>query len=358
MVIPRILYRYLLRDFTVTWLVLFVGLTIITMVGQLPQILGRAADHEISPNLIAEVLLLMVVANAPVLILLTLLLTFVVTLGRLGSDSEITAMRAAGFSPLNLLGAGTLFAAPVIALFVVLCLSAGPRAYCAAVLARTSALRNLMSAPIHPGVFLPLGERGTLLAASVGPDGEMRGVFASSESENFTGVITAARGRIRADPANDRFLLALYDGQYYEGKPGDRNYRIVKFHEFTRPIEFPAETASCTRPGTRPTSELLGARKGEALAELNTRFGNIGMALLFLLLGVPLSMTRPRSGTYSRVPLALAVFAIAGFGVSGMSSWSSRSPATATTVMWTLMGISLIASIRWLWVLSTRSSSR
>ena len=103
---------------------------------------------------------------------------------------------------------------------------------------------------------------------------------------------------------------------------------------------------------------MLGARKGEALAELNSRFGNLGLALLFLLLGVPLSMTRPRSGTYSRVPLALAVFAIAGFGVSGMSSWSARSPATATTVMWTLMGISLIASIRWLWVLNTRSSSR
>ena len=136
-------------DLSFTWLVLFVGLTVITMVGQLPQILGRAADHEIAPQLILEVLVLMLVANAPVLMLLTLLLAFVVTLGRMGSDSEVTAMRAAGFSPLSVLGAGTLFAAPVIAVFAVVSLSAGPRAYCSAVLARTSALRNLLTAPIQ-----------------------------------------------------------------------------------------------------------------------------------------------------------------------------------------------------------------
>jgi lipopolysaccharide export LptBFGC system permease protein LptF len=74
MKMPRILYRYLLKDFFYAWVALFAGLTVITMVGQLPTILGRAADHEIAPHLILEVLMLMLVANAPVLMLLTLLL--------------------------------------------------------------------------------------------------------------------------------------------------------------------------------------------------------------------------------------------------------------------------------------------
>jgi lipopolysaccharide export system permease protein len=355
---PRILYRYLLRDFAFTWLVLFVGLTVITMVGQLPQILGRAADHEIAPQVILEVLLLMLVANAPVLMLLTLLLAFVVTLGRLGSDSEITAMRAAGFSPLSLLGAGTLFAAPVIAVLAVVALSSGPRAYCSAVLARTGVIRNLLTAPIKPGTFMPLGERGTLLAASVSPDGEMHGVFAAAENDGQSGVITAARGRIRPDLANDRFLLALYDGQYYEGKPGERKYRVIRFQEYTRPIVFPPETTSCSKPATRTTSDLLAKPGKDALAELNLRFGHLALALLFLALAVPLSVARPRSGTYSRVPLALGVFALATFGVSGIAGWSARAPGPGTAVLWTLIGIGLLLSIRWLWRMNTRASTR
>jgi lipopolysaccharide export system permease protein len=302
--------------------------------------------------------MLMLVANAPVLILLTLLLAFVVTLGRMGSDSEITAMRAAGFSPLSVLGAGTLFAAPVIAVFAVVCLSTGPRAYCSAVLARTSAIRNLLTAPIKPGTFLPLGERGTLLAASVAPDGEMRGVFAAAENDGQSGVITAARGRIRADPASDRFLLALYDGQYYEGKPGERKFRVIKFQEYTRPILLAPETTSCSKPGTRTTSDLLGEPGNDVVAELNMRFGQLSLAFLFLVLAVPLSLTRPRTGTYSRVPLALGVFAIATFGVSGVAGWSARAPGTATPVMWSLIGIAMLLGVRWMWRLNTRASSR
>ena len=76
----------------------------------------------------------------------------------------------------------------------------------------------------------------------------MHGVFAAAENDSTSGVITAARGRIRADLANDRFLLALYDGQYYEGKPGERKYRDrSSSSEFTRPILFPR------RPAPAPT---------------------------------------------------------------------------------------------------------
>ena len=85
-------------------------------------------------------------------------------------------------------------------------------------------------------------------------------------------------------------------------------------------------------------------RKGDVVSELNLRFGYLALSHCFSCCwAIPLSLTRPRSGTYSRVPLALGVFALATFGVSGMSSWSARSPRTATAVIWTLMGIALIA---------------
>ena len=119
---------YLWRTLALHWVVLFSGLMIIVTVGQLPAILGRAAEHEVASHLVFEVLVLMVVANMPIVILLTLLLAIVATIGRMCHDGEITAMRAVGFSPLNFLA--------VIAIFSLLCWVTGAviGTFCAAVL--------------------------------------------------------------------------------------------------------------------------------------------------------------------------------------------------------------------------------
>jgi hypothetical protein len=65
---------------------------LIMTIAQVPNILGRATEHELAPHLVLEVLLLMVVANAPVVILLTQLLAVVVTIGQMTHDSELIAM--------------------------------------------------------------------------------------------------------------------------------------------------------------------------------------------------------------------------------------------------------------------------
>ena len=344
----RILYQYLLRQLFINWAVLIVLLTVITTLTQLPTVLNRAAENEIAPRLVIKVLILMVVANAPVLILLTLLLTVVLTLGRLGSESELTAMRAVGFSPFNILATVAVFAAPIVALLAALTLQLAPRAYCSAVLARADAARNLVSTQIRAGRFLPFGGNSTLMVNSVAADGELRQVFFTTETAGKTVVVTATRGRIRAEPAANRFFLALYDGQYREGVPGDRRFRIVYFQEYTRVIPLPEGTTSCTRPETRDTPDLLATRGAREIGELNMRFGQLALALLFVLMAVPLSGTRPREGAYSRVPLALGIFAVGNFGILGIANWSVREPQLGTTVFWGILLAGLLLALRWL----------
>lgn len=343
-----IFQRYVLRSLAAHWLVFFLGLMTIITIGQVPLILGRAAEHELAQQLVFKVLLLMLVAQAPIGILLTLLLAIVVTIGRLTSDGELTAMRAVGFSPLNLLAVITAFSIPVVALLAFTTNEFSPLAYCKAVLARADATRNLMSAPVRPGVFVPLGERGTLLANEVAADGEMRHVFVSVDRQGLIGVLTAERGRIRADPSGDQFFLALYDGELYEGIPRERRFRIVRFRELTRPITFPLESQTCVRPDTRATRALWGSTSRRDIAELNQRFGHLALAIAVVLIGVPLSITRPRKGALSRVPAAIGLFAVSMFGIAGLSTWSARDPVLGTAVLWSVLTFAVGASALWL----------
>jgi lipopolysaccharide export system permease protein len=342
-----ILHRYLLRALALNWLLLFFGLMLIMTIAQVPNILGRATEHELAPHLILEVLFLMVVANAPIVILLTLLLAVVVTIGQLSHDSELIAMRSAGYSPLQLLAVVGVFSVPLVVTLAVITHDLAPRAYCEAILARADAARNILSARVRPGVFVPLGDRGTLFARQVAPDGELHTVFVAFDHLGLSGIMTAARGRIRAESNGERFFLALFDGEYHEGISGERHFRIVRFRELTRPIIFPLEARACVQPDTRKTIDLWGSTNGRSIAELNMRFAQTILAIVFVLVGVPLSMAGPRKGAYSRVPLAMLLYALASFGIQGVATWSARNPALGTGVLWTLMALAIIATVLW-----------
>ena len=192
-----ILQRYLLRALALNWVVLFFGLMLIMTIAQVPTILGRAAEHEVAPHLVFEVLMLMVVANMPIVILLTLLLAIVVTIGRLSHDSELTAMRAAGFSPLNLLAVVAIFSVPLVGLLAAMTHDFAPRAFCEAVLARADAARNILTRAHASWRLRAAGSAWNTFRQQVAPDGEMLHVFVSFDQ---AGAIGRAHGGARPHP--------------------------------------------------------------------------------------------------------------------------------------------------------------
>ena len=226
---PRLLYTYLLRHLSMTWLaVVGVLLTVLTL-GQVPQVLVRAAANEISADMIGRVIWWMTLANAPVILPFGTLLAVVLTMGRFGNDSELTAMRAVGMSPAKLLVPVVLLAAPITAMQGAIALHYAPTALCSAIKIRAQAVRTLALAPVRAGKFQPFGRDGTLLVDDVTEDGELRNIFATVGEKGVAQVMTAARGRIEADLANDRLQLRLFDGRRYEGIPGQGKFRIISF---------------------------------------------------------------------------------------------------------------------------------
>jgi lipopolysaccharide export system permease protein len=333
---PRILYHYIFRGLALNWLAMLALLTAVMSAGQLPAILSRAAEYEIAPNLILQVLAWMTIANAPLVILVTIMIAIVVTLGRLASDSELVAMSAAGFAPRNLLWAALLLAIPVLVLQAMITLRYAPDAFCQVVLARAQAARNIALAPIRPGRFLPVADGRTLYVERVGADGELRNIFAASQRDGNVETVTATRGRVVADPAHDRMWLELTDGERHSGKPGTRKFRVVRFRELRIGIVLPAGTTHCSRPDARASSELWNSREAPERAELHSRLGYIVMTAVLTLVAVALSKSRPRTGAYAQLPLALAIFAAYQFSAAGLTSWSSRTPSAGPWAYWSL----------------------
>jgi hypothetical protein len=60
------------------------------------------------------------------------------------------------------------------------------------------------------------------------------------------------------------------------------------------------------------------------------------MTAVLTLVAVALSKSRPRTGAYAQLPLALAIFAAYQFSAAGLTSWSSRTPSAGPWAYWSL----------------------
>ena len=333
---PRVLYGYLFRSLALTWLgVVAVLITILTF-GQVPQILVRAAENQISRDMIGQVIGWMTLANAPVLLPFGMMLAVVLTMGRFGNDSELTAMRAVGMSPGKLLIPVLLLALPATALQAAIALHLAPDALCSAVKVRAEAVRTLALAPIKPGKFQSFGRDGTLLVEDLGADGELLNIFATVGDHGSSQVMTAARGRIDADLDHDRIQLTLFEGRRYEGVPGEGKFRTVTFGEYTGWFPLPSAVRECKRADSLPTRQLMGSNEPRDRAELNARFGSVAMMLILSLLAAALAVIKPREGRYARLPSALAISLVYLMASIGLTTWSTRQPDLGPLAFWSL----------------------
>src|SRR6266481_3076307 len=95
--------RYVLREVVQTWLAVTGVLVAILVSNQLSRVLGQAADNQYGRHVVFDLIALGAVMNLSVIVPVGLLLSVVLTLGRLYHDSEMAALQACGFAPARLL---------------------------------------------------------------------------------------------------------------------------------------------------------------------------------------------------------------------------------------------------------------
>jgi lipopolysaccharide export system permease protein len=338
---PRILALYVAREAVQYAALGFLGVGAILFTQNALRQLADFASAGLQTGDVLAILGALVAMLSAYAVPVAFLFGVLVSVGRLSSDSELTAMRALGVS----LGQ---VAVPFLALALVVSAATAwllgtvePQAR--ARLRRVAADVASRGAIIEPGTFRRLDREGLrLLFVDAREDDVLRGVLLADRSRaDHPFTVVASRAHFRLEPEVARAHLVLEDGDIHF-EPADPNadtYRRIAFGSFDYSFDLGDVVAS--GPCTASPSEMPTWRVREVLDHFATHDGKppecarvktqeryavqyhrrlaLPFApLVFALLGVALGIRRSRGarswGMLLCIGLVFAYYALLSFG--------------------------------------------
>lgn len=305
-----IIDRYLLREVATPFVAISFALTTLYVTFSLTRYLTDATEGLLAANAVFTLTMLRAVIALEMLLPVALYIGLMVALGRFYSDWEVTAMKASGISERRII-------APIVSLAIVV-------GICIALLslwARPWAYNELYEFQAEARAFNELDQleagrfhydqkrdRVVYMEDRNGAK-ELTGLFVRTRDGETSQVISAKSGRFEAYAQPDGHRLDVFDAQVFRIGGGEYNL-IANFKEFTLylPTLIPASVGF--KPKRMGNAELAASSSPDAQAELQWRQSTAISALLLALLAVPLSRTQPRRGRYSKIMLAVVIYAL------------------------------------------------
>jgi len=350
---------------TLLGVLLFTFVLFLKSADQLFELLVRSsADPATVAYLFALALPPAIVFTAPIGILAGLL----VCLGRMSSDGEITAMRAAGLP-------GRRVAPPVLILALLAALGTAccslwlcPWAYRETYRIAQGLAAQQLTANIAPRVFQEQFPNSILFVRDVipGPVVRWQNIFLADlrpPSERGSGAqedaegprITVAReGVATPDPGRNRIQLSLRDARTYEaGKdPVDYYYNSSTSREMAVDAGKPRESPSRPVLGTDTGPLLRLARDSvEARVELHQRFAFPLACILLALIGIPLGISSKKSSRSAALVTTVFVAFLYRTSMIGLVGLAKRETLPVGLAVWTpnvvlaVVGLVLLARL-------------
>jgi lipopolysaccharide export system permease protein len=336
----RLISRTIFREIFVTAMLgaaLFTFVLFLQQAGRLFEFLVRTSGP---PKTVAYLFAMVVPVMLPFAIPLGVLIGTLVTLSRMSTDGEITAMRAAGVPGRRVVPAILMFG------FLAMCCAAAaslwltPWSIREEIRIKNILIASELTADVQARVFEEQFPNKVIYVGDViiGPPSRWRQIFvadvtppgerapSASERGDNPSITVAAEAIAVPDPSANRLQLSLKNGDTYEAGKDLGDYHISEYAgQMVLNAEKP-QAATVSRPvtemDTRPlyrtayrTPGLDKTAKLDAQIELNTRFALPLACILLSLAGVDL-LHRPRD---AREPVK------AGQAVAGAGGLAARS---------------------------------
>jgi lipopolysaccharide export system permease protein len=338
---PRILTLYAAREAAQYAVLGFLGVGAILFTQNALRQLAALAGAGLEPGDVFAILSALVAMLSAYAVPVAFLFGVLVSVGRLSSDSELTAMRALGLSLRQFTIPFLVLALLVSGATAWLLHSVEPRARTR--LREVAADIASRGAIIEPGTFRRLDRDGLrLLFVDGREDNELRGVLISDRSEEahpFT--VVASRAHFRIDPEDARAHLVLESGDIHfePTPPTSDSYRRIAFGTFD--YSFDVEAVVGTGPCSESPNEMSTPRLREVLdyfathdgkppdcvrvktadryeIQLHRRLALPFAPIVFALLGVSLGIRRSRGarsfGMLLCIGLVFAYYALLSLG--------------------------------------------
>lgn len=327
---------YLIREIVKPLLAICVILTIIVAGFGASRYLADAASGLLPMQSVLHLISLKLVTNLEILLPIALYLSVVGGLGRLYSDSEIAALHAAGYSELRLLRPILLLS--LLCALIVGCLSVyiRPLAHQKLFQLETQAEASFDLGSFEAGRFYESSEAGqTIFAEKIDSQHKrLEGVFLRSETDKNTQILYAKQAYQASNESDSSPTLVFLEGNFYTLDQNGTQDLMVNFGKLTLHLDGYENEQPRHRRKAVSTQELIGSERPKDIAELQWRLSRPMAALLLGLLGAPMSRSAPRQGKYTRVFVAILVYAVY-YNVSALAkTWVEQEKVSYFPGMW------------------------
>jgi len=355
----RILDRYIFREVAVTWIAVTAVLLAILLSDRLARVLSQAAANEFPQGVVLSLIGLTAAGYLTLIVPIGFFLAIMLALGRLYHESEMAAMQACGVGPASLYRPIAILGGVIALLLVWLSFWAIPSAVARAQEIRADAYRDAQLGMLEPGRFRSFADGSVVFYAErVDDHGILHNVHVfvdrSRHARNAEGqmeVWVATRAEQRGAGRSEQ-LFVLYDGEMYQGVPGEGQFRIMHFTEAGFPISVTGPVSATSSAELKPTSELLISRDLADRAELQARISSPILALILMVLAVPLARLRPRQGRFGRIGIAILAYFIYSLLLDSSRVWVESGAIPEYVGVWWVHALALVIG---LWLLARES---
>ncbi|HEY6643440.1 LPS export ABC transporter permease LptF [Povalibacter sp.] len=346
------------REVAVSWLAVTVVLLAILLANQLARVLSQAAANDFPRDVVFALIGLTTTGNLSIIMPIGFFLAIMLALGRLYHESEMAAIQACGVGPAGLFRPITILGVFIMALLAWLSFSAIPAASARAQAIRAEALRDAQFGLLEPGRFRTFdGGNIVFYAERVDSNGILynvnvfierpaktdQAVEAATQAPSKWEIWTATRAEQRgAGQAEQTFVL--YDGERYEGVPGEGGFRIIKFSEGGIPIRLGDPGSRTAKADMKSTADLLASSDLDDVAELQWRIATPVSALVLMALAVPLARLRPRQGRFGKMGIAILVYFIYQQSLVAARTWLESGVMPQFLGLWWVHAIALVVA--------------
>ena len=308
----RILDRYVWKELGPP-LAIGVGVfTFFLFIDRIYQLTNLVITKNVPFHLVFSLLVFMLPPFLTLTLPMALLVAVLLVGGRLAGDLEVTALRAAGVSPLRLFRPFVVAAVLVTGLVLSLTLLVNPWAIGAFQQQLFKILQTRAASGLQERTFSAAFGQIVMYVEEMTPSQlALKGILVSDEREpQRSRIILAREGRLLSDEAQRRITLRFIDGSINETDVNDpRRFRHTAFslYDMNLPVDSPLSTA--TRDDKPERQLALGAllataadleRQGQIFTpyrvEFHKRFALPVAALVFTLVGFPLGIRAHRGG--------------------------------------------------------------
>jgi lipopolysaccharide export system permease protein len=317
--------RALIQELSLTSGASLVVLIAISLVTLFIRLLGEAARGEIANEAVFTFLGFSLLHFLPVLLSVALFIGVLMTLMRYWRDSEMVIWSGAGLSLTDWIKPVLMFAVPMVLILVLLTNTIIPWAISKKDTYKSELRSRNDASAVTPGIFAETnnGDR-VYFVENLNPlTGTVGNVFMQSKDSGKLGVVVAAEGEQRRLDDGTRFLL-LSKGRRYEGTPGQKEYRIIRFERYwirLDPVEAKVREKSVSQIGTL---DLFGSKERGASGELVGRLNVPLSAAILVLLAIPLSYVNPRANRSYGLVAALLLYFIYNNLMSISQAWVAQ----------------------------------